>query len=173
MNTFPKTTFVMESHCYDESNNDTNEVRIEKVTQEETVTELSEMFMKFLQANGFSYVKGVSVVTDGGNELMTDDYYSYVEGGEESESSEPDVTLDFFSDEEQPDVDDVNIYTNQLEFDFPTDNVTLGETYTTTGSFNMYPGDITVTYGGDTTLNYGSSIDDATPEEWDAVAKKS
>lgn len=164
MNTFPKTTFVMESHCYDESNNDTNEVRIEKTTQEETVTELSEMFMKFLQANGFSYVKGVSVVTDGGVELMTDDYYSYVEESDESESSEPDVTLDFFSDEEQPDVS-VNIDTDQLQFEFPTDNVALGETYTATatGSFNMYPGDITVTYG--------NSIDDATPEEWNAVSK--
>ena len=162
MTTFPRTTFTMESYSYNENDDNVDEVRITKTTQEETVTELAEMFLKYLQANGFTYAKGIAVMTDGGSEFTTDDYYAY-----EEERSEPDVTLDFYGDEEQP---DINIDTDQLQFEFPTDNVTLGETVTMntsySGSFNMYPGDITVTYSG-------GSIDDATPEEWDAVAKKS
>lgn len=164
---FPKTTYTMESYTYREDSNDSDEVRISKTTQEETVTELSEMFMKFLQANGFSYVKGVSVVTDGGIEFMTDDYYSYVE---DNESSEPDDTLDFYDDEEQPQAEfdfSSEVYPADVSLNITTEPVSLQvKGYDTESIWSQSPAYASVNVNG---VNVRSSIDDATPEEWDAL----
>lgn len=175
---FPKTTYTMESYTYHEGIGSSDEVRISKTSQEETVTELAEMFMKFLQGNGFTYVKGVAVMTDNGLEFTTDDYYSYFE---DNESSEPDVTLDFYDGEEQPEFDFYD-GEEQFEFDFSSEvnpaDVSLNITpepvslqvngYPTESIWSQSPGYASVNVTG---VNVRGSIDDATPEEWDALKK--
>jgi len=162
----PKTTYTFSAWTVDEHGEDT-EVKIEFSTREETLTDMCEKFGDFLRATGFSYVKDVIAY-----DTWEDERY---------EGSEPDHSLDFGTDEEQPD-----LFDNEV-IDFPGTSTTAD--YTTSGSFSMYPGDITVTYGGadisttsenitlttspiDATINVRNSIDDATPEEWDALRSK-
>jgi hypothetical protein len=166
MKALPKTTYTFSSWVVDDYGDD-KEVKIEFSTSEETLTDMCEKFGDFLRATGFSYVKDVVAY-----DTWEEDRY---------DSSEPDDTLDFGTDEEQPDLFDNSV------IDFPVTSTTTD--YTASGSFSMYPGDIQVTYGGadisttsenitlttspiDATINVRNSIDDASPEEWDALKGK-
>lgn len=162
---FPKTTYTMESYTYNEGNGSNDETRISKTSQEETVTELAEMFMKFLQSTGFTYVKGVAVMTDSGVEFTTDDYYSYSD-----ESSEPDVTLDFYDDEEQPEFDfSSEVSPADVSLNITTEPVSLQvKGYDTESIWYQSHPYASVNVNG---VNVRNSIDDATPEEWDALKK--
>jgi hypothetical protein len=98
-------------------------------TQTVSATELSDMFLCFLQATGFNYIAGVQLVTNDGNLFATDGFEEYEEKGR---TQEPTYTYGYGA---------------------------MGE---------PQPYDVDL----QTSFNFGSSIDDATPEEWDAVGKK-
>ena len=148
----PKTTYTFSSWTVDEYGDD-KEVKIEFTTQEETLTDMCEKFGDFLRATGFSYVKDVVAY-----DTWEDERY---------EDSNPDISLDYS--DEQPD----------LFGDYQTmsDSISLGDI--NLGSVNV-DDNIDITTGGsvdytltssypDVTVTYGNSIDDATPEEWNAV----
>lgn len=145
------TTFTMESYSFDEREG-TSEVTLQKTLTDCSVSDLSEMFLSFLQANGYTYAKGVAVVTDSGDEICTDDYHSYFA----SESSEPDTSLDY---DEPFTVNTSGLYVHADD--------TVTPSYATDSTY----GDVTLHNYGDVKISYGNSIDDATPEEWNHASQ--
>lgn len=194
----PKTTFTFSAYTFDEKTDTDNEVKIEFSSREETLDEVLEKMTDFLRAVGFGYVDELEAIkrtnfsntnyddpqfeTDGASDqpyVSDADWDSYFE-------STGQVSADFFPEEE---------FDGQMRFNFGSDNPYKDVKVTYANSavesdikldIAMQPVDLSVTpqesqYSfvvntspevGNATVKVRNSIDDATPEEWDAVNRK-
>jgi hypothetical protein len=156
-----KTQYTMSSYQYDDSEghgwNETSEINIQKTFVDEDVSDLSEMFLSFLQANGFTWAKGVSIITDTGEEHQTDDYGSYT-----NDAVDTSWDVDYG---EQPHFNFDSITESDVNLEITPDiaNVEV-KGYSTESIWSQPPAYASV--------NVRTSINDATPSEWDDVARK-
>ena len=156
-----KTQYTMSSYQYDADDdsgwNNTSEINIQKTFSDEDARDLSEMFLSFLQANGFTWAKGVSVITDTGEEHQTDDYGSYM-------NDEVDTSWDVDYGE-QPHFNFDSITESDVNLEITPEPANVEVTgYSTESIWSQPPAYASV--------NVRTSINDATPSEWDDVAKK-
>lgn len=154
-----KTQYTMTSYQYDdEGHHGTSEINIQKTFVDEDAVELSEMFLSFLQANGFTWAKGVSVITDSGEEHQTIDYEHYQKEDAVDTSWEADYG-------EQPHFNFDSITESDVNLEITPEPVNVEVTgYNTESIWSQPPAYASV--------NVRTSINDATPDEWDAVTKK-
>jgi hypothetical protein len=99
------TTYSMTAYSYSEET-ETNDIQLSKTLVDADVTDLSEMFLSFLLVNGFTWAKGVSIITDSGEEHTTDDFFSHEfwRSGPDDADVGPDVSWEF-SYGEQPEAE--------------------------------------------------------------------
>lgn len=156
----PKTQYSMSSYQYAEDDSGvSSDISIQKTFVDEDATELSEMFLSFLQANGFTWAKGVSVITDSGEEHQTIDYAHYFK---EDDTVDTSWDVDYG---EQPHFNFDSITESDVNLEITPEPVNVEVTgYSTESIWSQPPGYASV--------NVSTSINDATPEEWDAVTKK-